>query len=74
MSGLRVHCRCDIADCQETFWANGREEPDVNAMGVCDDDEMEDACEHVKAGGSYTIIDSEVDYGDDDFGLSLEDF
>lgn len=68
--GLAVKCRCANPDCGQEFWASGWEEPDVNAMGVRDDDPMEDACAHVQSGGSYTIVDSEYD---DDPDWDLED-
>jgi hypothetical protein len=61
--GLRFKARCDVEECKQEFWADGWEEPDVNAAGINDSDPMEDACQHVIAGGGYTIVDQ--DYDDD---------
>jgi len=38
----------------------------VNAGGICEDDPMEDACDHIKAGGDYELIDSEYEYAEED--------
>lgn len=61
--GMRFKYRC--TQCGATGWAKGWEEPDVNAAGINDDDPMEDACEHIRAGGNYELVDRE--YDDDDF-------
>lgn len=63
---MRVKIQCDVPGCGATCWARGWEESDTNAMGVDDRDELEDACEHVKAGGSYAIIDWEYETPDFD--------
>lgn len=60
---MRHKWKCDV--CGVTGWAIGWEEPDVNAAGLDDRYPIEDACEHVGTGGSYTIVDTEYD-GDDE--------
>lgn len=60
--GLRVHWRCEVPGCGANGWADGWSEADTNSAGVKETDPMEDACEHIIAGGGYEIIDEE--YGD----------
>lgn len=60
---MRVHVRCD--QCGEKFWAKGYSDEDVGiSAAVSEDDPMDDACECIRDGGSFTVIDSE--YEEDD--------
>lgn len=56
---MRYQYKCKV--CCATGWARGYYEPDTNAGGICEDDPMEDACEHIKAGGDYDLIDQEYE-------------
>lgn len=56
---MRFKYKCDV--CEATGWASGWQENDTNAAGLYDDDPLEDACEHIKAGGTYTLVDSEYE-------------
>ena len=62
---MNVLCKCEV--CGATWWARGYAEPDVGIFGAaCEDDPMEEACEHVKAGGGFVVVDSEyVGYEED---------
>lgn len=54
--------RCNA--CKAECWAAGVEDPDTNAVEIKETDSLEDACDHLKDGGDYTIIDQEYE---DDF-------
>lgn len=56
---MRFHLRCTHLDCAVTCWVRGDHEFDTNATVIDDNDPMEDACEHIKA-GDYEIVDSEA--------------
>jgi hypothetical protein len=56
---MRHKYKCTI--CGATGWARGWSEDDINAAGLDDNDPLEDACEHINAGGDYTLIDTEYD-------------
>jgi hypothetical protein len=56
---MRHQYKCDI--CGQTGWAKGWEEFDTNAAGLLDSEPLDDACEHIQNGGSYTLIDTEYD-------------
>lgn len=58
-TGMRYKYQCKVPTCKATGWAGGYYEPDTNAGGINDNDPMEDACEHIKAGGDYSLIDQE---------------
>jgi hypothetical protein len=60
---VRFKYKCNV--CGATGWARGWSEPDVNAAGLCDDNPMEDACEHIKAGGDYELVDQEYEEYED---------
>ena len=62
---LRYKYKCKEPGCECTGWARGWDEPDVNAGGICEDDPMEDACEHIRNGGDYDLVDSEYDSDED---------
>jgi hypothetical protein len=59
---MMVKWRCRV--CGTEGWSRGWEEPDVNAAGVCEDDPMEGACQHILDGGDYDLIDQSYDDGD----------
>ncbi len=45
---MNAQIKCN--KCGSTCWARGWEESDTNAIGVCEDDPIEDGCEHIQAG------------------------
>ncbi len=51
--------------CAATGWAKGWEEFDTNAAGLDDNDPLEDACEHIRAGGDYSLIDQDYQSDED---------
>jgi len=59
---MRFKCTCNI--CGASSWVDGWEEADTNSAGVDEDSLIEDACEHIKTGGDYTLTDGE--YYDED--------
>lgn len=56
---MRYKLKCTQPGCEGTCWVNGDHESDTNAVNLDESDEMEDACEHMRSGGSYEIVDEE---------------
>lgn len=62
---MRHQIKCPV--CGATCWTRGWEEPDDIAAGLCDSNLLADACEHIQAGGDYSIIDTEYEAYDDGY-------
>jgi hypothetical protein len=55
---MRFKCVCLI--CGEFIWVRGEYESDTNATTLNENDSAwDEACEHIKDGSDYSIIDSE---------------
>lgn len=66
---MRYKIICDATDCTCTFWVSGSTEcSETGAVDLNENDDAwtEYACEHIKAGGSYTIGEGESDEPDYD--------
>ena len=62
---LKFLIRCP--ECKTSFWAPGWFEPDTNAAGINDHIPLPDeACDCIRDGGDYQIIDEEYDDPDTD--------
>lgn len=61
---MRHQLKCTV--CGVTCWAKGWDEPDTNSAGADENDPLEDACEHILAGGDWEIIDTSTDDYDED--------
>jgi hypothetical protein len=57
-----MNFKLKCAVCGETFWVCGSDEPDTGVVNLSEREEAwRDACEHVKDGGDYEIVDHEYD-------------
>jgi hypothetical protein len=54
---VNYQIRCVV--CGAKCWTRGDYESDTNACVLDDNDPLDDACEHIKAGGDYEIVDEE---------------
>ena len=59
---MKYQVECEL--CPATCWVRGKEEPD-GAVIFDENDPMEDACEHIQAGGDFFIIDEEEHFDED---------
>lgn len=61
---MRFCVTCD--KCGEHIWVRGSDDPDTNSVDLNENDSAwDEACEHIKNGGPYTIGDSEADDPED---------
>ena len=57
---MRYAVKC--ATCGTIVWVRGSFEPDTNALELSDrDSAWADQCQHLKDGGEFDIVDSEVE-------------
>lgn len=56
---MRLKYKCSV--CGATGWSRGWSEDDTNAAGIDENDPMEDACQHIKNGGDYELVDLEYE-------------
>ena len=60
---MNYQIECDI--CGARCWTRGEYESDTNAVVLDDNDPLDDACEHIRDGGSFTIIDEEPTFDEE---------